>query len=375
MSGFGIRALKKKSNEAEHNENRQFYKHLVYGENYEAVLTFLKLNQSYPGEVKLLTRNPFYKDEIRQQLNCTLNAIRSEEVANDLTGLNPRLEVFKSEDEVRFYKDTKFQKFGGRAKPHEIKKSEKFFTKPYYHFKHEALFDGAELENIDETLKASELNKIIERIEVKKPSDLVEKVNFSLHSGENDVIDCENLYFCESPKTFFKLISNKKELDDVIGEYTASLENQGAITVHFDCDRLIYDFKGTMLIPQSMTHEWGSFVIDFGAFDPENSKQAFTVLSFLGDEDLQEEDLVKKIKLLKRVIERVFPEFSNAQYEQSIRYSSEYAIEGINDEYFDKLKDLPVKFIGPGAPIKSETAEKYQYLPRTLKSIEQLIAN
>ena len=131
MSGFGLRALKKKSTESENTNKRHFIKHLVYGENFEAVLTFLKLNAAHPGEVRLLTRNPFYKEEIWQQLNCTLNAIRSEAVANELVGLNPRLEVLKSENEVRFYKDTKFQKFGGRAKPHEIKKAEKFFTKPY----------------------------------------------------------------------------------------------------------------------------------------------------------------------------------------------------------------------------------------------------
>lgn len=372
MSGFGLRALKKKSVDAIDSEKREFVKHLVYGENYEAVLTFFKLHQAHPGEVKLITKNPFYKEEIWQQLNCTLNAIRSETVANDLLGLNPRLEVLKSENEVRFYKDTKFQKFGGRAKPHEIKKAEKFFTKPYYQFQTEALFQGVDLDNLDNILKEFELNKIIERIEVREPSDLVEKVNFSLHSGENEIFDCENLYYCESPKSFFKSISNKNKLDDVIGEYTASLRNHGAITVHFDCDRLIYDFKGTMLIPQSMTHEWGSFVIDFGAFDPVESKQEFKVLSFLNDGDLQEEDLVKKIKLLKRVIERVFPEFGSAKYIQSIRYSAEYAIEGVKDEYFEKLSDLPVKFIGPGAPIKSEVGSEYKYLPRTLKSIDQL---
>lgn len=373
MSGFGLRALKKKSSESENSGQRHFFKHLVYGENYEAVLTFLKLNETSPGEVKLLTRNPFYKEEIWQQLNCTLNGIRSEAVANDLTGLNPRLEVFKAENEVRFYKDTKFQKFGGRAKPHEIKKAEKFFTKPYYQFQAEALFGGVDPENFDQLLKENQLNRIIEKIEVIEPNDLVEKVNFSLSSGENEIFDCENLYFCESPKTFYKMISNKNKLDDVIGEYTASLINHGAITVHFDCDRLIYDFTGTMLIPQSMTHEWGSFVIDFEAFNPETSKQAFKVLSFLSEDDLQEDDLVKKIKLLKRVVERVFPEFAQAKYNQSIRYSSEYAIEGVKDEYFAKLKDLPVKFIGIGAPIQSEHGKEFQYLPRTLKSIHQHI--
>lgn len=370
MSGFGLRALKKKT-EIDHSDGkRQFIKHLIFGENVEAVLTFLKLEKLHPGEVRLLTTNPFYKNEVLQQLDCTLNGIRSEVVASDLSSLNPNLHVEIKEESVLFYKDTKFQKFGGRAKPHEIKATEKFFMKPYYEFNERALFNEADFENLDEKLKAVEINQIIESIEVKKPSDLVEKVNFRLISGEKETFDCEYLYFCESPKTFYKMVKNKDELDDCIGEYTASLQNHGAITVHFECDRLIHDFSGTMFIPQSMTHEWGSFVVDFGPFNQESSKQTMKVLSFLGEDDLQEEDLVKKIKLLKRVIERVFPEFSKAQYHQSIRYSNQYAIEGVNDEYFDKIAAMPVKFIGNGAPIKGEHTNEFQYLPRTLKSIE-----
>ena len=370
MSGFGIRALKKKSEEESQTGERHFIKHLVFGENVEAILTFLKLEKLHPEEVKLITTNPFYKNEILQQLDCTLNGIRSEAVANELSELNPELNVVKEEESVLFYKDTKFQKFGGRAKPHEIRSSEKFFMSPYYHFNQKALFADIDLETLDEKLKKYELNKIIESIEVKKPQDLVEKVNFTLISGEKEIFDCENLYFCESPKSFYKMVENKDELDDSFGEFTAGLENHGAITVYLECDREIYDFEGTMFIPQSMTHEWGSFVVDFGVYNKEKSQQTMKVLSFLSEDDLQEEDLVKKIKLLKRVIERVFPEFSKAEYTQSIRYSNQYAIEGVNDDYFEKLSEMPVKFIGAGAPIKGENTSEFQYLPRTLKSIE-----
>jgi hypothetical protein len=372
MSGFGLRALKKVKAEEVDASKRTFVKHLVYGENFDAILCFFKLNKSFPGEVKLITQNPFYKEEITQQFNCTLNSIRSEAVANALIAINPRLEVFQSNQDVLFYKDTKFQKFGGRAKPHDLRDQEKFFTTPYYQFKAHALFEGDDFENLDSILKEAQFNKIIKSIRLVEPSDLVEKVNYSLVTGDEERIECENLYFCESPKSFFSLVGDKETLDDSIHEYTAPLQNHNALSVHYECDGLIYDFTGTMLIPQSMTHEWGSFVVDFEAYDPAAQKQVMKVLSFLSEDDLQEEDLAKKIKLMRRVLERVLPEFAKVKSSQSIRYSTEYLVDGVKDECFEKIKNKNVKFIGIGAPLSCENASEFQYLARTLKSMEQL---
>ncbi len=69
MSGFGLKALRKKTEADSTSGKRHFIKHLIFGENVEAVLTFLKLEKIHPGEVKILTTNPFYKDEILQQLD------------------------------------------------------------------------------------------------------------------------------------------------------------------------------------------------------------------------------------------------------------------------------------------------------------------
>jgi len=126
MSGFGIRALKKKADLTEASNKRSFFKHVVYGENFEGILTFLKLNNQFPGEVKLITQNPYFHTEIMQQIKCSLNPIRDEEVAKTIMGNHPELEVFKRNEDVLFYKDTKFHKFGARAKPHDLKDTENF---------------------------------------------------------------------------------------------------------------------------------------------------------------------------------------------------------------------------------------------------------
>ncbi len=369
MSGFGIRALKKVNDEESTLKKSSYVKHIVYGENTFGVLTFLKLHRKYPGEVKLITRNPFFKEELLNEWNCTLNSIRSEEVAEAFMNLNPRFEVFKTSKEVLFYKDTKFHKFGGRAKPHELKEEEIFFTQSPYHIQLQAMFEGDEFEKLDEILKENQIHKIVSDIEISKPTDLVEVTNFKIQTGEFESFGCEKLYFCESPKKFLSLVGNKKELNDEVYSFAAGINNDQAISVYFKADREISKENGTIILPQSMTHEWGSFILDFEDFDQAENSQEFKALTFIGDEDLQEEDLAKKIKLMRRVIERVLPELGKANVDQSIRFNDEYRITGTNDTQFEKLKEQNVRFLGHGAAINHETSDKFQYFSRGVYAI------
>ncbi len=375
MSGFGLRALKKVKEEEVILSKNQFYKYIVYGANTYAVLTFLKLNKKHPGEVKLIAKDPFYKAELLNEWNCTLNSIRSEEVAEAIMSLNPRFEVLPQQKNVLFYKDTKFHKFGGRAKPHELKEEEKFFTNTPYQFKVQAMFDEEDFENLDEILKEHQLNKIVSEIEICTPTDLVEKVNFEVHTGERESFSCEKLYFCESPKKFLNLVHNKKDLNDDVYSFAAAISAEQAISIYFDCDRKITDEVGTVVLPQSMTHEWGSFILDFEAYDPATNTQSFRALTFVGEDDLQEDDLAKKIKLMKRVIERVFPELAKSNAEQSIRFNDEYRISGTNDGQFEALKNQDVRFIGQASPIKHDASDKFHYMSRGIYAIMAVEAN
>ncbi len=370
MSGFGIRALKKVNEKEDHNKNKgQFFKHIVFGENSAALFTFLKLHRKYPGEVKWICAHPFYKDEMLKEWKTSLASIRSEEVAKTLVSLNPRLEIIPNKGETLFYKDTKFQPFGGRAKPHTLLDGEEFFVGNSFQLKLEGMFEGEELFKLDEMIKEHQIHKIISEIEKTRPNDLVENAHFRLGTGEFENMRCEHLYFCESPKVFFNLVINKNELHDDVQAFCASVESFPAIAVWFEANCKVMDEAGTLFIPQSMTHEWGSFIIDFESFDPEKNKQEFTSVMFLDGEEHQEEELAKKIKHMGRVIERVFPDLSKAQIEQSIRYSNRFRFEGINDSFYDKLDGLNVHFLGQSAPIKHENSSQFSYMARAIYAI------
>jgi hypothetical protein len=368
MTGFGIRALKKVQEE-ETKDARKYFKHIVYGENSFAVLTFLKLHKKYPGEVKIITKNPFYKEDLLKEWSCSLNSVRSEEVANKLSSLSAGLEVFKTTEDVTFYKDTKFHKFGGRAKPHELKEGESFFSDSFYNINMQALFSPEDFEKMDELLKEHQLNRIIQEIEVSTPEDLVEVTNFKIMTGEHESFHCEKLYFCESPKTFYSLVEDKNSLSDELQAFIAPVANHQGICVHYTCDKEINKQEGTILLPQSVTHEWGSFMLDFDKFNPATNTQEFKALTFIGEDEVQEDDLAKKIKLMNRVIERVLPEFGEAKVEQSIKFNAEFRVSGINDEYYSKIQNEHVMFLGQSAPINVENSEKYQYAARAITAI------
>lgn len=369
MSGFGIRAFKKHVEDVHKDEKDQYIRYVVYGQNTYAILTFLKLHKKFPGEVKLISESPFYKEDMLKEWNCSLTSVRSEAVSKALMSLNTHFEIYPSQKNVLFYKDTKFHKFGGRAKPFDLKDKEKFFTSTAYEISLKSMFDENDLETLDETLKANQLNKIISEIELLTPTDLVEKTNFKLHTGENESIRCEKLYFCHSPKKFLNLVENKNQLSDAVYAYAAGIHNEQAIMLHINFKGNLEAKGSTYLLPQSMTHEWGNFIVELADYDEKTNTQELKSLIFVGDDDLQEEDLAKKIKLFKRVLERVFPKASELDFTQEIKFSDEYLQSGKKDGHFEALKSQPVKFLGHASPIDHPESSKFEYLSRGLYAI------
>ena len=66
MAGFGIRAFKKVQDDESHKSKREYFQHIVYGENYFAVLTYLKLLKRFGSDkVKLISESPItYEDSL-----------------------------------------------------------------------------------------------------------------------------------------------------------------------------------------------------------------------------------------------------------------------------------------------------------------------
>ena len=375
MSGFGLRAFKKLKDDHTVEEKRQNFEHIVYGENFLAALTYLKLKEKYGADkVKLICENNLDKNAILGEWKCTLNTIRDEHIAKSLMEKTSRLEIMSDSHRVEFYKDSKFHQFGGRTKPFEIKEGEGFFQDTFFNVKPEGLFSDEQWEKLDELLKDAQLNKFLDRIELSEPTDMLEKVNYTLHTGEYEKIECENLYWCESPKNFYRKVENKNKVNDALGELCNTVEHRAAMAVHFEVDKKVFDHEGTVFLPQSVTHEWGHFICDFKDFNPETKKQEFTCMMFVNEDEVNEEELAKKIRLMKRVIERTMPEFAKANHDEHIHYNQAMFITNIKDELIDDIEfdHSHLKFIGQGAPIGTENTQELIYGPRALMSYFQL---
>tara|TARA_B100001971_G_C18267904_1_gene595849 strand:- start:726 stop:1862 length:1137 start_codon:yes stop_codon:yes gene_type:complete len=378
MSGFGIRAFKKHTLEKSQEVIRNYIPHIVMGENYWSVLTFLKLRNKFGADkVKFITPNHYDKQSILNEWKCSVGKLRDENTASILRDINPRLEIFPSTEEVLFYKDSKFHEIGGRAKPLTLLEDEEFYTQKSFNYKLENLFNDEEWNSLDDILGAEQVNKFVSKINLTTPKDLVEKTNFILTTGEAEEYHCEKLYYTQSPKSFFKLISNKNELDDGIAAYCTSLEERAALSIHFLVDREVHDKKQTVLLPQSQTHEWGHFIVDFDAYDPSIKKQEFRSTMFIQLDEVNEEELAKKVRLLKRTIERTFPEFAKARITEHIHFDSEFLIKTTDDFDAHLNNTSDIHFVGIGAPTNRDNGEwnSLVYEARAICSLSDLLAD
>lgn len=342
MSSFGIRAFKRLKEKSITEDKKHYFDHIVFGNDFLAIWLYLKLRKEHGKEnVCLICESWIDKVRLLDLWKCTINTLRNEDAANTLIGACPQLEITPSNTKVQFYKDTKFHEFGKRAKSLPLQPGEEKFLNPYFNVNYQNLFSIEDWQALDEVLK-DQVNKYLNSIEITTPSDLVEKTHFKLHTGEHESFECETLHWIDNPKKFYKLIKEKSIIADSVGEYCTSLEQYPAVVVHFECDEIISEEAGTVFLPQSMTHEWGHFIVDFLAFDTETNTQVINGLILLKEDDLTEDELAKKIKLLKRVIERVYPDFAKTNYKEHIRFSEDMFISGMKDELKSKLnEELP----------------------------------
>jgi len=372
MSGFGLRALKKEVKEKHQDDSRLYFDHIVVGDDYIAALKYLELNRKYPDQtVRLVSSNILNKQSIENEFKCMISTVRSEKAAASLVDKSARLEVTPIDNEPVFYKDTKLHSFSGRAKPHEQMEDEEFFQSSYSTYNWESLFAQFDIEDLDTELLKTQFNKYIDKLEVATPEDLVEKVNFKVFTSEYETFECEHLHWCKSPKAFYKLIANKNDLGDSLHKYCNKLESRTSLTVHFEAQgEEFYDSFGTVFLPQSVTHEWGHFICDIEKYDPATETQEMTALMFVTEEITSEEDLGKKIRLMKRVIERVFSKFAKSDVKEFINYRIDSFIKGHDDTLMDKIQTehSELHFYGEGAPLGEDKSDVL-YTPRAILSL------
>lgn len=345
------------------NITAKHYRHVVVGQDLGAVLKLVDIRRQFPEEsVRLITTRPLTKQALVENYEFGVSHLRSSTAVENIYRKFHNAKILPQAKEASFYKDGKFHDFGGRAKSMELASGEEFFTNKGYRVELSSLFSEEDWNNLDQLLKDFSEIRIFQSIEKTTPSDLVEKAEWNLTFKDFQKVTCENLFISMSPKKFLSYLHNKEAVTPELIDVCTSVNVQAAISVTWKLDKEINPEEKTLFIPQSMTHEWGHFVVEFETFNFQKKEQLCHVLFLIHEEEPQSEDLAQKIKLMKRVLDRVFPDIEKHIKQEYIRFDDEMFVSDVKDASLEQLSfDYPtLKFVGQASPMNSQlTNEKF----------------
>lgn len=364
---FGLlKHFKESKNSNGQTTTSKHYQHLIIGHDLGAVLKLLEIRKKSES-VRLITSRPLTRTSLLEAYEFGVSQLRSSKSVENIYKKYHNAKILPQSKEPSFYKDGKFHDFGGRAKSMDLRHGEEFFTSLGYKIELSSLFAKEDWENLDNILNDHLEVRIFESIEKTIPDELVDKKEWLLTFKDFVTMTGENIYVSMSPKKFLNLIGHKEKFSPEFIDVCTSVNIQSGISISWRLNKEIFSEEKTLFIPQSMTHEWGHFIVEFESYHYENKEQLCHVLFLIHDEEPQPEDLASKIKLMKRVIDRVFPDIEKHITKEYIRFDDEMFISNIKDSSAEQLSfDYPtLKFLGQLSPM-SEEMNQEKFLSRTL---------
>jgi hypothetical protein len=346
------------------------YHHIVLGHDLGSVLKLMEIKRKHPEDkVRMISTRPLNRQALIENHEYGPSLLRSPKAVENIYKHFYDAKILPLNKGPVFYKDGKFHDFAGRAKSMDLLSGEEFFVSPGYRIEISSLFSPEDWASLDEVLKEYQEVRIFESIEKCEPTDLVDRGHWLLTFKDFARMTCEELYVDLSPKRFFNMLTNKSELTPELVDLCSSVKIQAGITVTWVLDEEIWNDERTLFIPQSMTHEWGHFIVEFGPYIYNTKTQLCHVLFLIHEEEPQTEDMVSKIKLMKRVLDRVFPDIEKHITKEFIRFDEEMFVSDIKEGPLEQVGfDYPhLKFLGQASAVPLELAGE-KFLSRTLLS-------
>ena len=368
---FGLlKHFKDRKNGSESQVISQHVKHIIVGHDLGAVLKLMEIRSQFPHEtVKLISPRLLNRQMLIENYQYGVSQMRSSIALENIYKKHFNAKFYPQAKEATFYKDGKFHEFNSRAKSMNIQAGEEYFTSKGFKTELSGLFHQESWDNLDSILNESLEVRIIESIEKSTPDDLVEKKEWKFTFKDFTKLSSENIYLSFSPKKFLNHIHNKEQLTPELVDACTSMKIQAGISVTWILNKEVHPFEQTLFIPQSMTHEWGHFIVEFEAYDHQKNEQLCHILFLIQEEEAQTEELAGKIKLMKRVLDRVFPDIEKVIIRELIRFDEEMLISDVKDVAIEQIGfDYPtLKFLGQFSPMPADLVNE-KYLARTLLS-------
>ena len=298
---------------AQINGAKKHTKVLLVGLSWEAIELFHFFSKKFgPNQVLIVDPREWNEDYFFYPGPCVDRGTVSEQL---LRRLIPGISLEPGQGPL-FYKDQKFRPFGGRARSHELREGEVHFKLPPNFFDPKTLLDNSTPEKTA-LAKKSFLKGAIHKIEFKEATDSSKPALFDTLLSNGCHLESEYLYYGRSPKEFLKLTDKKNCLSKEFIKFSSQCEKHFSLVARFDFDSQIIASPQTLFIPQNQTHDWGHFIVEVLHFH--NSQRQFIKAHCqMPPEQLGEEDVAKKLKLLKRTLQRLFPSFATQKYQEKI---------------------------------------------------------
>ncbi len=355
----------------------QFRPIIVVGDDLFAMAAFHRACQKYGADkVSIISSRPFEQNDLRWWGPSALRGTRNIEA---VARFYPDLQVEKGVAPSVFYKDMKFRKFGGRSKSGALQFCETFYTDPRTEIDWNQLFPFLKEDGFLEGLNQARIDGNVSQVKKVEPEDLVEPVHFHVTCTQGITIQCTTLYWAQSPKEFLEHYAAKNELPIELVEYCDQTHAPLSLVVRFEFEEVLMEEKSTLFIPLSYTHEWGHFI---GEFHTEENKQWAEFVTFMDPDQTNEEEVGRKIRILKRQLEKICEKFKTISYSEYIKIMDNTPSLILDKDCHEMWhKTFPhLKMVSVNAPIERLTAgegrdeilpESIHFLARGLVSLAQ----
>lgn len=319
---------------------------LVVGGDYFAVKAFHKLSAQYgAGRVSLLLEQPIDQKRflglgpsvVRGSANCAALMERWPQYVKDH-------KLHKS----LFYKESKFRKFSGRHKSAKLLWGEEFYTQDFLKVDVDAILSEFSTESW-EAVHSRSIYGMISKITLSDEGPELVCTNGNHYR-------CKKIYWGNGLWNFLSSFGPKNKLTDEFIEFCEEMKTPCNLNVTFFFDGKVSESGDTIFLPLSQTYDWGHFVGEFKT--DENGTQRGEFINFIDPDSTSEEDISKKIRLLKRNLEKIYPGMKSKICNEYITLTNESTCPAVADERWALPSFLEGKFvfISDSAPLNCKVA-------------------
>ncbi len=347
------------------NEEKVFIKNLVVGNDIFAIDLFHHLFSLDSTNVKLLSEEAVTEDNLKLMGPSLVRGENNIEILRELG--------FVNEEKISgscFYKDSKFHQFGSRTKPMPLLWGEESYIDEHINIDPKTILPSLSNDELISNIRANSYNLRIKDIYRTTPEELIDQAFWKIYLTNGLIIECENLYWGESPAQFLEFFKDKKTLSSEFIEFCETTNTPCSLYVHLDLEEAITEEEETFFFPLSFTHDWGHFIGEIGPAESEGYAQTAKFVTFVDKEESTEEDISKKINLLKKNLAKNFDRFDENKSKERVVLKDYSYCPDIDDSNLEAstLNEEHLIFFSFNAPLKQAATKNATFVDSWLSS-------